>query len=78
MCVGGGVVLKQLKTAHPKSPWPYIREGLLSSSFSRRGLFFVKFNFFFRGGGVGGGGGGGGEREPVSRSSRKIFGPGKP
>ena len=31
--------LKQLKKANPKSPWPYIREGLLSGSFSRDGLF---------------------------------------
>ena len=50
--------LKQLKTANPKSPWPYIREGLLLGSFSPRGLIFILFVFFFRGGEWGGGGGG--------------------
>ena len=54
--------LKQLKTAKPKIPWPYIREGSLSGSFSPRGLIFVLFLFvclfvcFFRGGEWGEGG----------------------
>ena len=38
--------LKQLK-ANPKSPWPYIREGLLSGSFFPRGLIFVLFLFIY-------------------------------
>ena len=39
--------LKQLKTANPKSPWTYIREGSLSGSFSPRGLIFRLFLFYF-------------------------------
>ena len=38
--------LKQLK-ANPKSPWPYIWEGLLSGSFFPRGLIFVLFLFIY-------------------------------
>ena len=52
--------LKLLKTANPKSPRPYIREGLLLGSFSPRGLIFVLFLlifFFFVVGDWGGGGG---------------------
>ena len=39
--------LKQLKTANPKSPWPYIREGSLSGSFSPRGLIIILFIYIY-------------------------------
>ena len=68
--------LKLLKTANPKSPRPYIREGLLSGSFSPRGLIFVLFlfiYFFFCGGGLGGGGGGQGGRGLLSEFYGMLF-----
>ena len=64
--------LKKLKTANPKSPWPYVREGLLSGSFFVLFLFLFLSLFFFCGGGVGGGGGGGG-RDLLSEFYGMLF-----